>query len=661
MSRGRDDERGAIAVITAVASVLLFAVAALTVDIGNAWAVRGLLQVQADSAAVYAADALPVTTSGSSAASSQLTVAKRVAYQVVCHPVRGQRSANPAMPATCPSSPTDTSLNSYAQSLLDSGAVSFPTTTQVTVVSPTARVDFGLGAVAGADGTTEAKTATARVYSPGTAAPIALSLQCALSAAGTVPGFGDLASSTVPLNYVAAGALGPASSAEPDSATTLANLQPGAAGNILGALTPASTTQGSTAAVSTSLTFPSTVAGSAAALGGTYSLRFYRGTDHYDTASVGYTAAGASPVTIPTTVRDTAGTWYVQANVAPSAPAGGSARWTTAGSHQTFTVNPPAGLTSLTACGNLVDSPRADTNNTVGAAGALRKNIVEGLDHALTTHPALVTLSPPATVNATSVVGVLNSGLVNCTSSPSSVSDTDATRSEPLANCVTVATDGARATEFTEGFVGDTTGAFKGRLNCSVDPTSCAHGSFALSGFPGQTYNDDTLTDYAAHAGLLSSTLFWGLSTYLTDEVPAVTPPSSALDSDLYESPRFMWVAVASRTVGATGCTQCPVLTFRPLFITQQQPTGMAAVDSLISQLTVAAGSLSAAITSMLFPWLSSSATSSDHGVVMDGTSLRALRFQTIEPTALPVPPLDYDGPVTDYLGTGPKVIRVVQ
>ncbi|MCW2791795.1 MAG: hypothetical protein JWO76_893, partial [Nocardioides sp.] len=38
-----------------------------------------------------------------------------------------------------------------------------------------------------------------------------------------------------------------------------------------------------------------------------------------------------------------------------------------------------------------------------------------------------------------------------------------------------------------------------------------------------------------------------------------------------------------------------------------------------------------------------------------------ALRFQTIEPTALPVPPLDYAGPVTDYLGTGPKVIRVIR
>ena len=650
-----DDERGAIAIITAVASVLLFAVAALTVDIGNAWAVRGLLQVQVDSAAVYAADALPVTTTGASAASSQLTVAKRVAFQVACHPVRGQRTLNPALPATCPASPTDPNLNAYAQSLLNSGAVSFPTTTEVTVVSPTARVDFGFGAIAGANGTTEVKSATAHIYSPGTAAPIALSLQCALSAAGTAPVFGDLASNTVPLNYVAAGALGPDSTVEPTAPTMPA----GASGNTISAPVPNTTTQGVSVLPALTLTFPSTAAGTAAAVGGTVVLHYYRGVSDVTVSSV-YVAGVVAPVAIPTTVRDTAGTWYLKAQVTPTNSAlGGAARWTF--NNQVFTVSPPAGVASLVACGNLVDSPRADTNNVVGAAGALRKNIQEGLDHPLTAHPSLVTLDPPATPSAASVLGVLNGGLLNCSSAPGTVTDNDATRTSPVANCVTMATDGARATEFTEGFVGDPTGAVKGRLNCAVGPTTCTHGSFALGGFPGQTYNDDTLSSYTVHASLLDSSLFWGLSTYLTDEVPAVTPPSSALSSDLYKSPRFMWVAVASRSVGATGCTQCPVLTMRPLFITQQQPTGMNAVDSLTTQLSAAAGSLTATITSLLFPWLTATATSSDHGVVMNGTALRALRFQTIEPKALPVPPLDYTGPVSAYLGTGPKVIRLVQ
>jgi hypothetical protein len=33
----------------------------------------------------------------------------------------------------------------------------------------------------------------------------------------------------------------------------------------------------------------------------------------------------------------------------------------------------------------------------------------------------------------------------------------------------------------------------------------------------------------------------------------------------------------------------------------------------------------------------------------------------TIEPAALPAVPGDYDGPISDYLGTGPKVIRLVR
>ena len=42
-------------------------------------------------------------------------------------------------------------------------------------------------------------------------------------------------------------------------------------------------------------------------------------------------------------------------------------------------------------------------------------------------------------------------------------------------------------------------------------------------------------------------------------------------------------------------------------------------------------------------------------------TTLRALRFMTIEPSALPAVPDNYAGPITDYVGTGPKVVRLVR
>ena len=60
--RARDD-RGAIAVITSVlVCLVLMIVAALAVDVTNAWARRGLLQNQVDRAAVSRVTTFPPTT-----------------------------------------------------------------------------------------------------------------------------------------------------------------------------------------------------------------------------------------------------------------------------------------------------------------------------------------------------------------------------------------------------------------------------------------------------------------------------------------------------------------------------------------------------------------------------------------------------------------------
>jgi hypothetical protein len=63
-------------------------VCAFVVDIGGTWARRGQLQVQADRAAVFAADYLPVAD-----ASDQKAVAAQVAYYIACHTVEGQRES----------------------------------------------------------------------------------------------------------------------------------------------------------------------------------------------------------------------------------------------------------------------------------------------------------------------------------------------------------------------------------------------------------------------------------------------------------------------------------------------------------------------------------------------------------------------------------------
>jgi hypothetical protein len=58
-----------------------------------------------------------------------------------------------------------------------------------------------------------------------------------------------------------------------------------------------------------------------------------------------------------------------------------------------------------------------------------------------------------------------------------------------------------------------------------------------------------------------------------------------------------------------------------------------------------------------------SSNTGSFGGLVIDkaAAKVRAARIMTIAPDALPAVPQDYDGPTTDYLGAGPKIIRLVK
>ena len=51
------------------------------------------------------------------------------------------------------------------------------------------------------------------------------------------------------------------------------------------------------------------------------------------------------------------------------------------------------------------------------------------------------------------------------------------------------------------------------------------------------------------------------------------------------------------------------------------------------------------------------------HGLLMspDGQTLKAVRFMTMEPTSLPLVADDWDGPTTDYVGVGPKLVKLVK
>ena len=174
MSRVRD-ERAAAAILVAVMATVLFGVAALAVDLGNAWARKREIQKQVDISGISAGWALPATTPAAKAA-----VADEVARYLVKNDVWGQDTI------------TGTSLLDGSDS---NGEIYFSDgDTTMRVVAPPAHVDFMFGTVIGAgDGTPVTADATVQVRSPlpptGRVLPFAMPDRCPFG-----PGMADTAS-----------------------------------------------------------------------------------------------------------------------------------------------------------------------------------------------------------------------------------------------------------------------------------------------------------------------------------------------------------------------------------------------------------------------------------------------------------------------------------
>jgi Flp pilus assembly protein TadG len=660
-ARGRSlrrGESGAVALISGLVSVVLLVVAAFVVDLGGTWARRGHLQVQADNAALFAAEGLPATDSA-----KQASIARRAAWYIACHPVQGQKKLTPAIPA-CPgtSSAPSAALDSYAAALLADGLVTFPDTNQVSVTTPPARVDFAFGQVAGAAGTTQQKTASARVLSPGELEPLGLSLNCLLTVANNLPAsLGSTISDVLPLNYFAPGPL-----TKDTSQTRWRNSLTTSSSVKVGSITPTQVTQGT-------LTPPTfTVTGSGWNTLSTVKVSFALGDTNdldltkwktidvpvlaNDLASIGLTSTATG--VLPSQVVNNAGNWHVKVAVMQ----GGSWVHSQQDVVLTTTLNQP--LADSLGCGRILKSPR---NLQDGTPGNLRLNLQESLDHGVTKHPSLATLNPPDLT----VPGVLSAlggsnGVFQCNDSGTSVKDTAGNLSTgKVPNCMVLAQGSSTYTEFTDGMLAEPTtitlpdGTSKqvaGRLVCTAK-RPCAR-SFTMPQLGGRQFNDDRFEDFVTNDSLLNAAMFFNLSTYVDDGAPVLTP-KNALDPAIYGSARFFWVPVLSTALApnanANDAGAYPVLTFRPVFITQQEHTGVSELDLVLDAVDTVVKTL-LNIDDPIDP-----SDPGDHGVLMQGTELRALRFMTIEPSALPAVPTGFSGPTSDYLGVGPKIVKLVR
>lgn len=146
--RRRDD--GAVAVVVAIMSIVLFGMGAMAVDLGNAWSRKRMTQTDADLAALAGAAQLPAGDSTSQGKACAL------AYEFLAKPGNLPSSDDgagiPLQTAYC-SSPSN-------------GDITFPDSTHIRVVSPARQVDFGLAGILGFKNTSVYSVAVATVTSP---------------------------------------------------------------------------------------------------------------------------------------------------------------------------------------------------------------------------------------------------------------------------------------------------------------------------------------------------------------------------------------------------------------------------------------------------------------------------------------------------------------
>jgi hypothetical protein len=559
----------------------------------------------------------------------------------------------------CPSSvsSTDPAFTTYAAQLLTNGNVTFPTIdgstgTYVKVITPAARINFGLGLVNGSSGSVQTRTATAHVGTPGSVSPMSLSLNCLLSAATSLPGgLGNSLTGIIPLNYIAPGPISvdnvntkwPSTGMTKSSSIGIASLTPNTA---IQGIDPG----------------PGVFTGAGLTLGLSMRLVFAQG----DQSGASVDSLPYSDITgvnavlmtgafsVPSVVYNKVGTWQVKLAVKQL-----TGSWQYSQQDYAYTVQLPTVTQDLLGCARLLKTPR---DLQTGTPGNLNYSLKAGIDHPIATNPNLATLTMPSPLTVPSMLNALDSttALVSCNNTLPNIYDNGGVH--PTPNCVMPEQGANTYKEFTDGILGaeETVPADNsthqaayqaaGRLVCT-DTQPCQH-SFTLPGFPGRQINDDKFTDFVdpARANLLTEAMFFNLDTYLMNDVPVLTPQSALLPG-LYDSARFMWVPVISSPVAPNSANYYPVLTYRPIFITQDAPPGIESVDMVLD---------------LVDTWVKTLlgiSPGDDHGLLLDteGTTLRAMRFMTIEPSALPPIPDNYDGPITDYVGSGPRVVRLVR
>lgn len=576
--RRQKDEQGAYAVLFAVLVLVMGSIAALAVDIGNAVARKSDVQGQADFAALGAAAQLTANT-GASVPSDVLDEVRLLLNE--------NRARN--WGSDCSTGPTCITSNSQLTNLvLTDGEVRFANG-GLQVLTPYEQVDFGLAKMMGYDKIDVQGSATVRIASPLGAVPMYAVSGCdSGSQTLTDPAGGSATPPAVPTLYA-------------DAETNGTKLDP--------ALSPDNSVDYQAAT-------PPTITITGQAFDDTRRVGFFRGEDA--TAPPVETNVftpnpingnGSFSVEVPSAVTSVEEVWYIRVWNGPLAtPATTASKW----SDRAEAIPLRVGSAFLN-CGSgsnegnfgVLNLPRDDVSSQ---DDQIAKNIATTL-HAplsLATHPGYNSLTGTCVDGADGAV----------------TSDSPTDRNAGT-NCVTTK-PGLPANAATKGLVTGVSGV-PGRLDKPTTP-GCAQGGgdgMRLVDFQGGS-NDRYINNDV-------------LSCFLKDGTTALenltTQPEGAgplLHSDIYKSPRLIFVPVLAKDPSTGTSNNWSIIDFRPGFITDE-PANTVKGQHLGTH---------------------------ENGVVINQNDVIQVKVFFFSIHALPPPPAG--GAVTDYLGVGPKLVQLI-
>jgi Flp pilus assembly protein TadG len=415
--RHGERDAGAVAVIVAICTIVLFGVAAMAVDLGNGWSRKRSAQTDADFAALAGAAQLP-----------DANAARAAAYDYLKRNLPKSDNQADAGP-----------LTNYDDNDLGNGEIDITASNKrITVWVPKRRVNFGIAAAIGFTAVNVQATATAEIRSPKRLLPFFLNSTCNLG-----PETLKDASTDKPTFY-------PADSPKNKNQPVIDTVTP--------ALIDSST--GGTLTLTgkkfdTSLTVALIHAGAPAVMASVLTV----------------TPPTAATVAVPAGLAS--GTWYVQANTV----AGGWSADTEA-SAPSFSVTASGCGSSDEGDFGMLYSPRNPPPDPMTPTLAENMDLSQGIDHGIECFPGVVMpansscpgggtdlLPPPVDKSCEPASAPL----------PGAILDDDPTRDD--ANCMNIQ-NGISVGDTTAGLItGDTGGgsAFVGRLTDVANADSSCH------------------------------------------------------------------------------------------------------------------------------------------------------------------------------------------